>query len=257
MTYSFAADKGWTYSTYDLYFLICGSNGTGGTSGGRNGVGGQGGYHGTCSVQNPETGEEFQINIVRNGKRSGPSGENGAVGKSGKHGINGNDMALIDRSAQEASKHYEGNTDRKLTRSYVYKAEYKSRLDGYQRYEANENACFIKFDQGATVDTSTRRATKAEERTVRTSASEAVAKQSIIVSNVLAKAATIFGKEQAFLADACQATAAAAVDEDEAEDDEEEAENVSEEVVVLRQKEDANKLTKYTPESEKKVKSSF
>lgn len=49
MTYSFAADKGWTYSTYDLYLLIRGSNGTSGTSGGSNGVGGQGGYNGSRS----------------------------------------------------------------------------------------------------------------------------------------------------------------------------------------------------------------
>ncbi|CAF1548234.1 unnamed protein product, partial [Rotaria sordida] len=112
------------------------------TSGGSNGVGGQGGYNGTCTVQNPETGEDFQINIIRHGKSSGPNGNNGKVGQSGKHGINGNDMALIDRSSQEASKHYEGNADRKLAWSYVYKAEYKSRLNGYQRYVEKENACF-------------------------------------------------------------------------------------------------------------------
>lgn len=46
MTYSFAADKGWTYSTFELYLLIQGSNGRNGTAGGQNGVGGQGGYNG-------------------------------------------------------------------------------------------------------------------------------------------------------------------------------------------------------------------
>ena len=196
MTYSFAVDKGWTYNTYELYFVIYGSNGTSGTSGGNNGVGGQGGYNGTCTVQNPETGEEFQINIVRNGKSSGPNGENGSVGKSGEFGINGNDMALIDRSAQEPSKHYKGSSDKKLTETYVYKAEYKSHLDGYRRYEAEENACFIKFRLGEKIDASERRATKAQERTVRTSASAAVAKQSIIVSDVLAETNTIFGEKR-------------------------------------------------------------
>jgi hypothetical protein len=257
MIYSYAADKGWTYTTYELYFLICGSNGTDGTSGGSNGVGGQGGYNGTYTIQNPETGEEFEINIIRNGKSSGPSGKNGIVGKSGKHGINGNDMALIDRSAQEASKHYEGSSDRKLTWNYVYNAESKSRLNGYRRYETKENACFIKFGLGETIDKSERQATEAQERTVRTSASEAVAKQSIIISNVLAQAETIFGKEDVFLDDACKAAAEEAVDEDEIEEEEEIAENVNEEVVVLRQKDENNKLTKYTPESEKKVKNSF
>jgi hypothetical protein len=46
MTYSFAADKGYIYTTYELFFLICGSNGTSGTLGGSNGVGGEGGYNG-------------------------------------------------------------------------------------------------------------------------------------------------------------------------------------------------------------------
>ena len=252
MTYSFAADKGWTYSTYELYFLITGSNGTSGTSGGSNGVGGQGGYNGTCTVSNPETGEEFQINLIRHGKSSGPNGANGTVGTSGRNGINGNDMALIDRSAQEASKNYEGDPDRKLTWNYVYKAECKSRLDGYKRYVDKENACFIKFGQGQTIDTSERRANKAEKQTVRKSASEAVAKQSIVISNVLAESETIFGKQSAFLADACKATAEAAVNKDEV-DEEEAAENVTEEVVILRQKDTVVKLTKYTPESEKKV----
>ncbi|CAF1664350.1 unnamed protein product [Rotaria magnacalcarata] len=252
MTYSFAADKGWTYSTYELYFLICGSNGTSGTSGGSNGVGGQGGYNGTCTVQNPETGEDFQINIIRHGKSSGPNGNNGKVGQSGKHGINGNDMALIDRSSQEASKHYEGNADRKLAWSYVYKAEYKSRLNGYQRYVEKENACFIKFQDGETIDNTERRASKAQEQTTRKAASEAIAKQSIVISKVLNEAEAVFGKQSAFLADACEATTKAAVDGDDGEEEEETAENVTEEVVILRQKENTNKLSKYTPESEKK-----
>ena len=252
MTFSYAADKGWTYTTYELYFLISGSNGTNGTSGGKNGVGGQGGYNGTSTIQNPETGQPFEINIVRNGKSSGQNGNNGTLGTSGKHGVNGNDMALIDRSAQEASKHYEGSTDRKLTCSYIYKAECKSRLNGYRRYEEKENACFIKFGFAEEIDRSERRANKAEERSTRTSASEAVAKQSIVISSVLSETETMFGKQNAFLADACKATAETAVNQDE-EEEEEAAENVTEETVVLRQKDEVNKLAKYTPESEKKV----
>ncbi|UJR11290.1 hypothetical protein I4U23_015471 [Adineta vaga] len=231
MTYSFAADKGWTYTTYELYFLVCGSNGTSGTSGGSNGVGGQGGYNGTCTVQNPETGEAFQINLVRNGKSSGPSGTNGKVGKSGKYGINGNDMALIDRSAQEASKHYEGSANKKLTSKYVYKAELKSRLNGYRRFVEKEDACFIKFQDGETINTGERRVTEAQKRTSRTSASEAVAKQSVITTKILGEAETIFGKQSTFLADACKATATkASVDADDSEEEEETSENTTEEV---------------------------
>jgi hypothetical protein len=101
ITYSFAADKGWVYTTYELYFLIRGSNGTSGTSGGSNGIGGQGGYNGTCVVKNPETNEEYEIKIIKEGKNSGLNGDNGKVGLSGKYGINGNDMVLIDRSAKK------------------------------------------------------------------------------------------------------------------------------------------------------------
>jgi hypothetical protein len=232
MNYSYAADKGWTYTAYELYFLIYGSNGTSGTSGGSNGFGGQGGYNGTCTVQNPETDEAFQINLVRNGKSSGPNGTNGKVGKSGKYGINGNDMALIDRSATEASKHYEGSADKKLASKYVYKAEYKSRLNGYRRYVEKENACFIQFQDGEKINTNEKRATEAQQRTLRTSASEAVAKQSIITTKVLSEAETIFGKQNAFLADACKATATkAAVNDGDAEEEEETSENATEEVV--------------------------
>lgn len=252
MTYSFAADKGWTYSTYEIYLLICGSKGTNGSSGGSNGIGGQGGYNGTSSVQNPETGQPFQINIIKQGKSSGPNGENGVIGKSGRYGTNGNDMALIDRSASEASKHYEGSSDRKLSWNYVYKAESKSRLNGYRRYAEKESACFIKFAAGETIDTSERRADKAQERTTRTSASEAVAKQSIVISQVLTETQGLFGKQNALLTDACKASAEVTINADE-EEEEQEVENVTEEVVILRQKEEVNQLVKYTPESEKKV----
>lgn len=81
MTYSFAGDVGWVYTTYHLYFMIEGSVGTCGTQGGSNGVGGEGGYRGNAVFENPETGETFPINIERN---SGQNGINGIVGKSGR-----------------------------------------------------------------------------------------------------------------------------------------------------------------------------
>lgn len=253
ITYSLAADKGWVYTTYELYFLICGSDGTSGSSGGSNGIGGQGGYNGTCTVKNPETNQEYQIKLIREGKNSGPNGNNGQVGLSGKCGVNGNDMVLIDRSAKEPSKHYEGSSDKKLDWNYVYKADYKSRLDGLKRYHEKDNACFIKFQYGETIKTSKMRAAKAQERKVRKTSSEAVAKQSISIGKVLNEAQSLFGKQNAFLADACKESAKASLSE-EIEEDEEIEENVSEEVVLLREKEDKNKSTMQTYECDKKVK---
>uniref|UniRef100_A0AC35FYN1 Chloroplast protein-transporting ATPase n=2 Tax=Panagrolaimus sp. PS1159 TaxID=55785 RepID=A0AC35FYN1_9BILA len=251
MTYSFAADKGWTYTTYEIYFIIQGSNGTSGSSGGKNGVGGEGGYRGSYVFQNPETGENFSANVFQN---SGKSGENGKVGKSGKFGINGNDLALIDRSAKEASKHYKGDDDHKLSWSYGYEAEYNSRLNGYIRYKNKKKACFITFNNGEKINTSEKRAEKATEKITRSRNSKAVAKQSIFVDEIIDDAACIFGKENAFLADACEDTTDKSKEnaEDAADNGEEEAEeNVNEEVVILRQKESTPKLSKYTSDNQK------
>ena len=255
MTYSFASDKGWVYTTYELFFLIRGSNGTMGSSGGSNGVGGQGGYNGTCLVRNPETNEEFQISLIKECKSNGYNGENGKVGKSGKHGLNGNDMVLIDRSAKEASKHYIGILDRKLSWNYNYKSEDKNRLDGYKRYSEKENACFRKFQYGETIDRSEERASRAQAQTVRKTLSEAVAKQSIVLSKVLAETESLFEKQNAFLADACEASSKASLANDADEEEQEETnENVTEEVVILRQKEDTKSLLlKYTSQSNQKV----
>ncbi|CAF3189818.1 unnamed protein product [Rotaria sp. Silwood2] len=84
LTYSFAGDVGWVYTTYHLYFMIQGSAGTSGSQGGSNGVGGEGGYRGNAVVENPETGETFPINIERN---TGQSGINGVVGKNGRYDL--------------------------------------------------------------------------------------------------------------------------------------------------------------------------
>lgn len=252
MTYSFAGDKGFIYTTYELYFLIRGSNGTMGTSGGSNGVGGQGGYAGTYNVMNPETRENYPIKVVSN---AGQNGSNGIVGKSGKCGTNGNDMALIDKSAKEASKFYEGDSNRKLDWSYVYKAQTYSRLDGYKRFVEKESACFILFKDGETINMSQTRAQETREQCVRKTSGEAMAKQSIVLGKVMSEAESIFGKESAFLADACEESTNAAELAVDLDEETEATENVTEEVVVLRQKEEQpNKMLKYTPESEKKVK---
>ena len=207
---------------------------------------------GTCTVKNPETNQDYPIKVVKEGKSSGPNGENGKVGTSGKCGINGNDMVLIDRSAKETSKHYQGSKERKLTTNYVYKSEYLTRLNGYYKYKLKENACFAKFNHGETIDMSQSRAKMAQERTVRKTSSEAVAKQSIVIGKVMSEVESLFGKQNAFLADACEESAKASLKE-EAEEEEDVDENVTEEVVVLRQKEDTNNLLKFTSGSQKKV----
>jgi hypothetical protein len=135
----------------------------------------------------------------------------------------------------------------------MYKAEDKSRLDGYKRFYEKDNACFIKFQYGETINTSERRAAKAQEKTVRKTSAEAVAKQSISIGKVLDEAQSLFGKQNAFLADACKESEKASLSENVEEEEEETDENVTEEIVVLRSKEDTNKLLMYTPESDKKV----
>lgn len=191
--------------------------------------------------------------MIKEGKSNGPNGENGQVGVSGKCGVNGNDLALIDRSAAKASKFYQGSADKKLDWDYFFKADDTNRLNGYRRYQEKESACFIKFKHGEVIQMEQTRANKAQEQTVRQKASEAVAKQSILISKAISEAESMFGKQSAFLADACEESAKAALSNEVEEEEEEATENVTEEVVVLRQKEETNKLSKYTPESEKLV----
>jgi hypothetical protein len=248
ISYNFAADKGYFYTTYDLYLLIRGTNGTNGTSGGSNGVGGQGGYNGNLIAMNPETNEHYQINLLKSGRNSGENGKNGQVGKSGICGKHGNDMVLIDRSAKEPSKHYIGSHDRKLNESYVYKAEKYSRLDGVRRYVEKENACFIKFENSETSLDTRRCAAEAKLNTTRKTSNEAIAKESIVVSNVLSEAKSIFGKHNALHQDKSRSKY-----DDEAEEEEEATENVAEEVTVIRQAESLKKVSEKINESGKKV----
>lgn len=162
-------------------------------------------------------------------------------------------MVLIDRSAKEASKFYQGDSQRKLDWNYVYKAQKYSRLNGYKRYEEKENACFILFKDGETINMSQTRAQETRASSVRKASSEAVAKQSIVLGKVMNEVESLFGKESAFLTDACEESARAAELAEDVDEEAEATENVTEEVVVLRQKEEQSKLSKYTPESEKRV----
>uniref|UniRef100_A0A914Y194 Uncharacterized protein n=1 Tax=Panagrolaimus superbus TaxID=310955 RepID=A0A914Y194_9BILA len=256
MTYSYARDKGVIYSTYDLFFIIEGSNGCCGSAGGVNGVGGEGGYRGTSIIENPETGETFKLSVIRN---AGAFGNDGKIGKSGKSGNNGNDLALIDRSqGKNSSKFYEGDSDHKLSWDYVYEAETKSRLNGYRRYIEKKSACFIKFGSGERTNTMERETEKATETTsYRTSHSKAVAKASILIDELITESTEIFGQENAFLDDACKDATEKFEDEDEAEETEEAEETVNEEVVILRQKENIQKLSKFITNNDKGKRTKF
>ncbi|CAF1513929.1 unnamed protein product, partial [Rotaria sp. Silwood1] len=84
MIYSLACYSGWTYSWYELFVWIKGTDGTAGGVGGRNGCGGEGGNQGECNIINPDTGIEFSsISIAKN---PGSNGTDGTVGECGKSG---------------------------------------------------------------------------------------------------------------------------------------------------------------------------
>ncbi|CAF3189831.1 unnamed protein product [Rotaria sp. Silwood2] len=124
-----------------------------------------------------------------------------------------------------------------------------NRLNGYRKHEDGKSACFASFSTAA-VDKSERRAQAPVERTEHTRASKAVAKKHVNTEEVLSRANQFFEAEQSFLADTSKQTA-----NENAEDEDEETEaneNVTEEMVMLRQR-DESQVIKYTPDSEKKT----
>uniref|UniRef100_A0AC34F083 Uncharacterized protein n=1 Tax=Panagrolaimus sp. ES5 TaxID=591445 RepID=A0AC34F083_9BILA len=255
MTYSYAGFKNHWYEamTYDLYFFIQGTCGKHGTKGGGNGIGGEGGYRGNARIENPETGEKFPVNTIR---EAGQNGANGKCGKSGTMGKNGNDMALIDRSVSGGSKFiYGSNETAELTMSYEYSDSTYNRCDGYRKHYEGKSACFASF-AASDIDTTIKQAQAPVERTVRTNRSKAVAKQSIIAEEIMSNADELFANEEMFLSDACKEvslTNAEAEEEEEAE----EQETVAEQVVILKERDDNEKIVRYTPGAEKKLRPKF
>jgi hypothetical protein len=206
-------------------------------------------FPGTCVVKNPETNEEFPVTVK---KSDGTNGQNGECGLSGKIGIDGNDMALIDKSVMDPAKFYMGDANHKLEVKYANEATMTTRLNGYKRYVCGETACFINFYQAETIEKSERRQESTKRVTTRKANNCAVAKKNIILEKVISEAETLFGKQKAFLADACKESAKSVAKAEE-EEEEESSENVAEEIVVIRQKEEPNKLPRYTRESDKQV----
>ena len=160
-------------------------------------------------------------------------------------------MVLIDRSVTGGAKFYIGSSTTRLSISYDYEAETYNRLNGYRKHIDERNACFARFSTKK-INTAERRTTAAVIRTEHTRASKAVAKKHVITEEIFSRANQFFEAEDAFLADACKQTTVGRDNNAEDEENTEVTENVSEEVVVLRQR-DESQLIKYTPESEKKM----
>jgi hypothetical protein len=168
-----------------------------------------------------------------------------------RYGINGNHMVLIDRSVFGEPKYHIGSSTTELSISYDYEAETYNRLDGNRKHVDGKSACFARFST-TKIDTTERRAQAPVERTERSRFSKAVAKKSVLTEDVLSRATEFFEAEDAFLADACKQTANEHANDEDEDEGQEATENVSEEVVMLRQR-DESQVTKYTPESEKRT----
>ncbi|CAF0892686.1 unnamed protein product [Adineta ricciae] len=232
MHWSYAEDYSyWSTSTYDLYFLIKGTEGTAGGMGGKNGVGGEGGNRGECTVRTLYSGKDLCIgNIEQN---VGRSGEHGVLGKPGCFGKNGNDMALVDRSTISAGKKYIG-TDGNMSIEIQYRmTQDDSRTDGHEKWVNKRSSYYVHFalkeiPEGAVMQTEIEQRSDVN----RQMHSKAMCKASIIVSDVINEFAELFQQDDAVLAEACRAQEKADAEEH-AEDEEQEQQSVAEEVSVL------------------------
>lgn len=221
----------WSTSTYDLYFMIAGSQGTAGGVGGRNGVSGEGGNRGDCTVRTLYSGKELLIKNIQ--KNPGRSGEHGILGKPGHFGKNGNDMAFVDRSTISSGKKYIG-TEGNMSISFNFRLnQNESRIDGYEKWFVKRAAYYVHFavkavEEGAIMEMKSELKTNAD----RKSESKTTSKASIIISNVVSKLSQCFAQDDATIAEACQAQEQAEQEEND-EDEEKNEEAVAEEMSVL------------------------
>ncbi|CAJ0914665.1 unnamed protein product, partial [Mesorhabditis belari] len=185
MIYSMAGDKGYFYTTYDLYFLIIGAEGSMGGAGGVNGVGGEGGRKGDLSLITLSNGRPLSLKETCIEQKQGSDGADGACGLPGDPGSHGNDLVLIDRSAKEPSKHYIGTSGSKLTKTPCYVAGLKTRLDGYRKHRLNESDCFVSFEEVKIEPVSQRQSTEKRTSTERRTQSRTVTKATIAIESVI------------------------------------------------------------------------
>lgn len=232
MHWSYAEDYSFlSTSTYDLYFLIKGSQGTAGGVGGLNGVGGEGGNCGDCIVRKLYSGKELQIKNIE--KNPGRSGDHGSMGKPGRFGKNGNDMVFIDRSTIAAGKKYIG-TEGNMSIGFTYRMNrYNARINGYEKWVVKRSSHYIHFTthpikEGAVMKMESELRTNAD----RESQSKTTSKASIIISNVVSKFAECFEQNDAAFAEACQVLKQANQEEND-EDEEKNEQTVAKEISVL------------------------
>ncbi|CAF3759701.1 unnamed protein product [Rotaria sp. Silwood1] len=187
MIYSLASYAGWTYSWYELFVWIQGTDGTAGGVGGRNGCGGEGGNQGECNVINSDTGVEFTaVNITKN---PGRNGTDGTVGECGKSGNNGNHMAVIDRSASGTNKFFYGEKSAtRLKMEYYVKSDTKRRINGYRKHVEDESSVFGEFEF-QDVPKGGIRKTKQKQKQERSTEAQTTMKKSIVLNKLWEKAA--------------------------------------------------------------------
>ncbi|CAF1439944.1 unnamed protein product [Adineta steineri] len=240
MVYSLASYAGWTYSWYELFVWIKGTDGTAGGVGGRNGCGGEGGNQGECNVINPDTGVEFTaVNITQN---PGRNGTDGTVGECGKSGSNGNHMAVIDRSASGTNKFFYGEKSAtRLKMEYYAKSDTKRRINGYRKHVEGESSIFGEFEfqdipQGGV------RKTKQKQKQERSTEAQTTMKKSIVLNKLWQKAAEHTAQLDGALATAMvtvKSTATANFEIEESLEEEESTEQEQEVVVVKEVNEDS------------------
>lgn len=240
MYWSYAEDYSiWIASTYDLYFLIKGTQGTAGGMGGANGVGGEGGSRGQCTARMLYSGKELFIGKIQ--QNAGRAGDHGILGKPGRFGKNGNDMAFVDRSTISSGKKYIG-TGENMSIDFEYRMnDNDSRIDGYQKWDTQRSSHYVHFalkdiSEGALMKMEIEQRTNASRKAY----SKTVCKTSVILSNVVNEFARCFEQDDAVLAEACRAQEHAESEEHD-EDEEKEQQAVAEEVAVLLECEDEDK----------------
>jgi hypothetical protein len=240
MIYSLASYAGWTYSWYELFVWIKGTDGTAGGVGGCNGCGGEGGNRGECSIINPDTGTDFvSVTLTRN---PGLNGTDGTVGECGKSGNNGNHLAVIDRSASGTNKFFYGEkSPMRLKMEHYVKSDEKRRMNGYRKHVANESSVFGEFEF-QDVPKGGMRKTKQKQKQERSTEAQTTMKKSIVLNKLWQKAAEHTAQLDGALAAAMvtvKSTTTVNLEMEESVEEEESTEQEQEVVVVKEVNEDS------------------
>ncbi|WKY10334.1 hypothetical protein Q1695_002578 [Nippostrongylus brasiliensis] len=165
----------------EFLLLIRGGQGSMGSEGGKNGLGGEGGNRGEFTARNMTSGRLFdRIDVT---KKEGKNGEDGKCGRAGDPGSNGNDVAVIDKSAALAfvpapiARNFYGvQGNCKLSYSYENYSSPETAFSGHRRYDMNRSDCYVRI---VARDLDRIQATKATEKRQASERRKAVSKQTI------------------------------------------------------------------------------